>query len=38
MMSRKKAMIKASALAAFIIVAVYVIRFTPVEEFLTRKH
>jgi uncharacterized membrane protein YdjX (TVP38/TMEM64 family) len=37
MMSRKKAMIKASALAAFIIVAVYVIRFTPVEEFLTQE-
>ena len=30
-------MIKASTLAAFIIVAVYIIRFTPVKEFFTRE-
>jgi uncharacterized membrane protein YdjX (TVP38/TMEM64 family) len=35
--SAKKGMIKASILVAFIIVAVYVIRFTPVKEFLTRE-
>ena len=37
MTSRKKAMIKASTLAAFIIAAVYIIRFTPVKEFLTKE-
>ena len=30
-------MLKASTLAAFIIVAVYIIRFTPVKEFLTQE-
>jgi len=37
MTTRTKAMIKASTLAAFIIVAVYIIRFTPVKEFLTQE-
>ena len=37
MTSRKKAMIKASTLAAFIIAAVYIIRFTPVKEFLRKE-
>jgi len=37
MTTRAKAMIKASTLAAFIIVAVTIIRFTPVKEFLTRE-
>ena len=37
MTTRTKATIKASTLAAFIIVAVTIIRFTPVKEFLTRE-
>jgi len=37
MTTRTKAMLKASTLAAFIIVAVYIIRFTPVKEFLTQE-
>ncbi len=37
MTSRKRAIIKASILMAFIIVAIYVIRFTSVKEFLTRE-
>jgi len=37
MATRKKGLIKASILAAFIIVAIYIIRFTPVKEFLTRE-
>jgi len=37
MTTRTKAMIKASTLAAFIIAAVYIIRFTPVKEFLTQE-
>jgi len=37
MTGREKAMIKASTLAALIIVAIYVIRFTSVKEFLTRE-
>ncbi len=37
MTTRKKGIIKASILAAFIIIAVYIIRFTPVKEFLTRE-
>jgi uncharacterized membrane protein YdjX (TVP38/TMEM64 family) len=37
MTTRTKAMIKASTLAAFIIVAVTIIRFTPVKEFLTQE-
>ena len=35
MKNRKGALIKASVLVAFIIVAIYVIRFTPVKGFLT---
>jgi uncharacterized membrane protein YdjX (TVP38/TMEM64 family) len=37
MTSRKKAIIKAAVFVIFIILAVYVIRFTPVKEFLTRE-
>lgn len=37
MTSRKKTVIKASLLVAFIIVAVYIVRFTTVKEFLTRE-
>ena len=37
MTTRKKGMIKASILAAFIIVAIYIIRFTPVKGFLTQE-
>ncbi len=37
MTSRKRAIVKASILMAFIIVAIYVIRFTSVKEFLTRE-
>jgi uncharacterized membrane protein YdjX (TVP38/TMEM64 family) len=37
MMSRKRATIKGSSLVAFIIVAIYVIRFTSVKEFLTQE-
>ena len=37
MTTRTKATIKASTLAVFIIVAVYIIRFTPVKEFLTQE-
>ena len=37
MTTRAKATIKASTLAVFIIVAVTIIRFTPVKEFLTRE-
>ena len=35
--SRKKAAIKASLLVAFIIAAIYIVRFTTVKEFLTRE-
>ncbi|MDI7258925.1 MAG: TVP38/TMEM64 family protein [Thermodesulfobacteriota bacterium] len=35
--SRKRAIIKALMLVAFILSAIYVIRFTPVKEFLTRE-
>jgi uncharacterized membrane protein YdjX (TVP38/TMEM64 family) len=35
--SRKRAMAKAFLFVAFIIGAIYVVRFTPVEEFLTQK-
>jgi uncharacterized membrane protein YdjX (TVP38/TMEM64 family) len=35
--SRKRAIIKAFLLVAFIIVAIYVVRFTPVKGFLTRE-
>ncbi len=37
MATRKRGLIKASTLAAFIIVAIYIIRFTPVKEFLTQE-
>ncbi len=37
MTSRKTTVVKASLLAAFIIVAVYIVRFTTVKEFLTRE-
>jgi uncharacterized membrane protein YdjX (TVP38/TMEM64 family) len=37
MTSHKKAMIKASTLAAFVMAAVYIIHFTPVKEFLTKE-
>ncbi len=37
MTSRKRAMIKASILVVFILVAIYVIRFTSVKEFLTQE-
>jgi uncharacterized membrane protein YdjX (TVP38/TMEM64 family) len=37
MTSHKKAMIKASTLAAFVMVAVYIIRFTALKEFLTKE-
>jgi len=37
MASRRKAIIKASVLVTFIIVAIYVIRFTSVKEFLPRE-
>ena len=37
MTTRKNGIIKASILAAFIIVAVYIIRFTPVKESLTQE-
>ncbi|MGZ3591739.1 MAG: hypothetical protein ACXU99_13865, partial [Thermodesulfobacteriota bacterium] len=33
----KRAIIKASILVAFIIVAIYIVRFTSVKEFLTRE-
>ena len=33
--NRKKAMMKASILVAFIIVAIYIVRFTPVKGYLT---
>jgi uncharacterized membrane protein YdjX (TVP38/TMEM64 family) len=33
--SRKKAMLKASVLVAFIIVAIYIVKFTPVQGYLT---
>jgi uncharacterized membrane protein YdjX (TVP38/TMEM64 family) len=36
--SRKGALIKASILAVFIVVAIYVIRFTPVKGFLTPEY
>ena len=35
MKSRKGALLKASVLVAFVAVAIYVIRFTPVKGFLT---
>jgi uncharacterized membrane protein YdjX (TVP38/TMEM64 family) len=35
--SRKKAMMKASILVVFIIVAIYIVRFTPVKGYLTAK-
>ena len=37
MKSRTRGMIKALLFVAFIIVAIYVVRFTPVREFFTRK-
>ena len=37
MKSRKGALFKASVLVAFVAVAIYVIRFTPVKGFLTRE-
>jgi uncharacterized membrane protein YdjX (TVP38/TMEM64 family) len=36
-MSRKRAMIKASLLVAFVIVAIIIVRFTPVKNFLTQE-
>lgn len=33
--NRKKAMVKASILMAFIIVAIYVVKFTPIKDYLT---
>jgi uncharacterized membrane protein YdjX (TVP38/TMEM64 family) len=35
--SRKRAMIKALVFVAFIVVAIYIIRFTPAKEFFTQK-
>ena len=35
--SRKRAMIKACLLIAFMIAAIYIVRFTPVKAFLTRQ-
>jgi uncharacterized membrane protein YdjX (TVP38/TMEM64 family) len=35
--SRKRAMIKALIFVAFIVVAIYIVRFTPAREFFTRK-
>jgi uncharacterized membrane protein YdjX (TVP38/TMEM64 family) len=37
MTTRKRAVIKASLFAAFILAAVYIVRFTTVKEFLTRE-
>lgn len=37
MKTRKRAMTKASIFLAFIIVAIYILRFTPVKEFLTQE-
>jgi hypothetical protein len=35
--SRKKAVLKACLLVAFVIASIYIVRFTAVEEFLTRE-